>query len=238
MTEKFKTISDYEKAAVKLMSENAKSYINSGSNSEWALDDSIEQFNRYEIRSRIGNDTSEITLNSKILTEKTYLPFGIAPTAMQKLVHPDGEIGNATAADEKRTIYTLSTVSTTSLEDVAKSTKHKSLFFQLYAVNNKEVQSNLIKRAEDSGYKALCLTVDSPINGKREKEIRDAFYLPSHLILENLKAMLEITKSKLPPLREFQAQRSRNLIWNDIKLMKQTTKLPIILKGITNSEDA
>lgn len=130
-------------------------------------------------------------------------PIAIAPTAMQRMAHPEGELATARgksqtfrdfnylfsylesffwpAAGKCNTIYTMSTLSTSSIEEVAQAAPDTSKFFQLYIYKDRELTKKLVRRAETAGFKALVLTVDAPVFGPRRSDIRNKFQLPSHL---------------------------------------------------------
>jgi len=162
-------------------------------------------------------------------------PILIAPTAMHKMAHPDGEIATAKAAKEMGTIYTLSSLSTTSVEDVAKASNAPK-WFQLYVLKERKVTEKLVRKVEAHGFTALCLTVDTPFLGRRENDIRNDFHLPSGL---NLK-ILEVDGAALPTgLNNYVAQQlDSSLDWNDLAWLRSITKLPVIVKGIHSPEDA
>lgn len=109
------------------------------------------------------------------------LPIGIAPTAMQRMAHGDGELATARAAKQLNTIYTQSTLSTSSIEEVAHAAPDTNKFFQLYIYKDRELTKKLVRRAERADFKAIVLTVDAPIFGPRRSDIRNKFHLPSHL---------------------------------------------------------
>lgn len=109
------------------------------------------------------------------------MPIGISPTAMQRMAHPDGECANARAAEKEGLIFTLSTISTSSIEEVAAAAPNCVKWFQLYIYKDRSVSENLIRRAENSGFKALVLTVDTPGFGQRYANMRNKFTLAPHL---------------------------------------------------------
>ena len=107
-------------------------------------------------------DVSDRSLETVVLGQKVSMPVGIAPTAMQKMVHPDGEAAVARAAEEAGVLFILSTMSTVSIEDVAAAAPSGLKWFQLYIYKDRDVTKALVKRAEKAGFKAIVLTVDAP----------------------------------------------------------------------------
>lgn len=109
------------------------------------------------------------------------MPVGISPTAMQRMAHPEGECANAKAAEKAGVIFTLSTIATSSIEEVAAAAPNCVKWFQLYIYTDRTVSESLIRRAEKSGFKALVLTVDTPGFGQRYANMRNKFTLAPHL---------------------------------------------------------
>ncbi|XP_024944080.1 peroxisomal (S)-2-hydroxy-acid oxidase isoform X3 [Cephus cinctus] len=140
------------------------------------------------------------------------------------------------------TIFILSTLSTSSIEEVAKAAPNTIKWFQLYVYNDRNVTQQLIQRAEKAGFKALVVTVDTPVLGNRHEDVRNKFSLPNHLRLANLEGVLsnQIQKAvKSSALTEYVATMlDETLNWQGIAWLKSITKLPIILKGILTAEDA
>jgi (S)-2-hydroxy-acid oxidase len=108
-----------------------------------------------------------------------------SPTAMQKMADEHGEVANAKAAANENVIFIMSTLSNSTVEDVGKATENSVKWFQLYIYKNRKLTENLIRRAENSGFKALVLTVDAPLFGLRRADLRNKFTLPSHLNMAN-----------------------------------------------------
>ncbi|KAI4498468.1 hypothetical protein M0802_006403 [Mischocyttarus mexicanus] len=145
-------------------------------------------------------------------------------------------------AEAAGTIFILSTMSTSSIEEVAEAAPKCIKWFQLYVYIDRNVTLNLVKRAEKAGFKALVLTVDAPIFGNRRADLRNRFALPKHLRLANFEGTLsnKITSSETGSgLNEYVTELfDPSLSWKDVAWLKNNTKLPIILKGILTAEDA
>lgn len=109
------------------------------------------------------------------------MPVGIAPTAMQRMAHPEGECANARAAEKAGVIFTLSSIANSSIEEVAAAAPKCTKWFQLYIYSERAISEGLIRRAEKSGFKAIVLTVDAPGFGNRYVNMRNKFSLPPHL---------------------------------------------------------
>ncbi|KAJ5786791.1 uncharacterized protein N7503_012003 [Penicillium pulvis] len=239
-------------------------FFASGSDNERALLRNEQAFDRLYIRPRVMVDVSDIDTSTKILGHRTSLPIGIAPSAMQRLAGGDGELDVAKAAVKMGLNLTLSSQSTTSLEDVAQTRQVEGIdesalppfWMQLYLPEDPERSIDLIRRAEAARYQALVLTVDTPVLGNRLNERKTAVVLPKGMGLPNIR--------KGPPNEEGQASINRRLMdsrsaaearnlrriagttmhssgltWEKtIKFLRSVTKMKIILKGIMTAEDA
>ncbi|XP_050231637.1 glycolate oxidase isoform X2 [Mercurialis annua] len=191
-------------------------------------------------RPRILIDVSRIDMTTSVLGFKISMPIMLAPTAMQKMAHPEGEYATARAASAANTIMTLSSWATSSVEEVA-STGPGIRFFQLYVYRNRNVVAQLVRRAERAGFKAIALTVDTPRLGRREADIKNRFVLPPHLSLKNFEGLDlgKMDKSDDSGLASYVAgQIDRTLSWKDVKWLQTITSLPILVKGVLTAEDA
>jgi (S)-2-hydroxy-acid oxidase len=167
------------------------------------------------------------------------MPIMIAPSAMQKMAHPEGELATARAASAAGTIMTLSSWSTSSVEEV-NSAAPGIRFFQLYVYKDRNIVRQLVRRAELAGFKAIALTVDTPRLGRREADIKNRFNLPPHLVLKNFEALDlgKMDKTNDSGLASYVAsQVDRSLSWTDVKWLQTITSLPILVKGVMTAED-
>ncbi|KZC06632.1 Peroxisomal (S)-2-hydroxy-acid oxidase GLO5 [Dufourea novaeangliae] len=238
----FVCVEDYEIHAQKNLPPTVRDYYNSGAGEQFSLKLNTEAFRKFRIRPRFLRDVSKRDISTTILGEKISMPLGVAPTAMQRMAHPDGECANARAAEGAGTIYTLSTIATSSIEEVAKAAPKGIKWFQLYIYTDRNVTLSLVQRAERAGFKALVLTVDAPLFGDRRADIRNKFTLPSHLRLGNFDGVLSngVNTTKTgSSLNEYVASLfDASLSWDDIKWLRSVTSLPIVLKGVLTPQDA
>ncbi|XP_010465339.1 PREDICTED: peroxisomal (S)-2-hydroxy-acid oxidase GLO1 isoform X2 [Camelina sativa] len=193
-----------------------------------------------DFRPRILIDVSKIDMTTTVLGFKISMPIMVAPTAMQKMAHPDGEYATARAASAAGTIMTLSSWATSSVEEVA-STGPGIRFFQLYVYKNRNVVEQLVRRAERAGFKAIALTVDTPRLGRRESDIKNRFTLPPNLTLKNFEGLDlgKMDEAADSGLASYVAgQIDRTLSWKDVQWLQTITKLPILVKGVLTGEDA
>lgn len=208
-----------------------------GAEDEWTLRENVAAFQRIRLRPRVLIDVSHVDLSTTILGFKISAPIMIAPTAMHKLAHPEGELATARAAAAAGTIMVLSFSSTNTVEEVA-ATCDAVRFFQLYVYKNRNISAELVRRAERVGYKAIVLTADTPKLGRREADIRNKLVVPS---LKNLEGLLSINMvtEKGSGLASFASQTlDSSFSWKDIKWLQSLTSLPILIKGILTAEDA
>ncbi|XP_042491088.1 peroxisomal (S)-2-hydroxy-acid oxidase-like isoform X2 [Macadamia integrifolia] len=233
-------VSEYEAIAKEKLPKMVYDYYASGAEDEWTLRENRNAFSRILFRPRILIDVSKIDLTTTVLGFKISMPIMIAPTAMQKMAHPAGEYATARAASAAGTIMTLSSWATSSVEEVA-STGPGIRFFQLYVTRDRNVVSQLVRRAERAGFKAIALTVDTPRLGRREADIKNRFALPPFLTLKNLEGLDlgKVEKTDGSGLATYVAeQMDRSLSWKDVKWLQTITSLPILVKGVLTAEDA
>lgn len=164
---KLLNLKDFEQYAIKNLSKLALGYYSSGANYEHTLRDNENDFEELKIKPKfLENDLTKINLKTKILNCDSNYPVIVAPTAMQKLAHKDGELATVKACEKQNTIYILSTISTSSIQEVADASVDANKWFQLYVYKNRKLTENLIRKAENFGFKALVLTIDAPQFGK------------------------------------------------------------------------
>ena len=178
----------------------------------------------------------------RVLGRELALPVLIAPTAFHKLAHPDGEIATARAAAQAGTIMVLSTLSNTKVEDVQVAATSAEVWFQLYVYRDRGATRALCERVQAAGCKALVLTVDAPLLGRRERDVRNRFNLPDGLHIAN--AFAEDARALHPGIAEsglfnyFSQQLDASLSWKDIEWLRSLTQLPLLIKGIVRGDDA
>ncbi|MEP7346447.1 MAG: alpha-hydroxy acid oxidase [Gemmatimonadaceae bacterium] len=217
-------------------------YIAGGANDEVTVADNRRAWERIAIQYRTMVDVSERTLATTVLGAPVAFPVLIAPTAMQKLAHPDGECATARAAELARTVMIVSTTATTSLEDV-RASAGGTQWFQVYIYKDRGITSELLQRAKAVGYQAVVLTVDSPLIGRRERDIRTAFSLPPHLNIPNaVRAgggnVPNATKQDSGLELHFRGLHDPAVTHRDIGWIRDAVGLPVVVKGIVRRDDA
>lgn len=179
------TIAELEKHAELRMDKQTRDYYNEGADSGSTLLENTTAYSKYRIRPRVLRDMSLIDSSVPIWGARNSVPIGVAPTAMQCLAHPDGEVATANACKEAGIAMGLSSFATSTLEDVASGIAGHPLVLQLYLFEEREHSRKLIQRAKKAGYRAIFLTVDTPMLGRRNMEIRNQFKLPKPYKIAN-----------------------------------------------------
>ncbi|KAI3789861.1 hypothetical protein L2E82_02665 [Cichorium intybus] len=230
-------LNEYQELARQALPKMYYDYFSGGSEDQHTLRENVEAFKRITLRPRILVDVSKIDMSTTILGYKTSAPIMLAPTAMHKLAHPEGEVLTARAAGACNVIMGLSFMSTCTIEEVASSC-NAVRFFQLYVYKKREISALMVKRAEMNGFKAILLTVDTPKLGRREADIKNKMIAPQ---LKNFEGLVS-TKVEDDEGSNLEAFASRSfdpsLSWKDIAWLKSITTLPIMVKGVLTREDA
>jgi len=236
-------IFEYEKRCIEHLSGMALDYYNSGAGDEMTLRDNRAAFERVKLRPRMLVDVSAINLSTSVLGQPLQLPLLLAPMAFQCLAHLDGEVATAQAAASAGVGMILSTLATKSMEEVAAVGHNDALqWFQLYIHKDRGLTRALVERASAAGYKALCLTVDAPVLGRRERDCRNEFALPPGLHPANLVTLsgLDIPheRGESGLLTYFAQQLDQALTWRDLEWVQSLCPLPLVVKGILRGDDA
>ncbi len=232
---------DYETIAREKLTPMAYDYYASGAHDEITLAENHAAYDRLKLRYRVLRDISRRDISTTILGHQLRMPVLVAPTAFHKLAHPDGETATARAAGAAGTLMILSTLSTTSIEEVMAAATGP-VWFQLYVYKDRGATEALVQRAAAAGCSALVLTVDAQIWGRRERDVRNRFQLPAGLSVKNL---MPAGQEAFPK----EAQDSglaayvaslfdQTLSWRDVEWLCGLTTLPVLLKGIVHPDDA
>lgn len=179
------TIRELERHAASRMTKQTKDYYDEGADSGSTLRENMTAYQKYRIRPRVLRDISAIDPSVEIFGHRNASAFGVAPTAMQCLAHPDGELATARACKNANIVMGLSSFATTTLEDVAKENGSNPHVLQLYLFEERHHTIKMLKRAKAAGYKAVFLTVDTPMLGRRNLDLRNNFKLPKPYKIAN-----------------------------------------------------
>lgn len=232
---------EYEPLARERIDPVAWDYFQSGANDEVTLRENRLAFERIRLRPRMLAGVGSGDTRATALGEPLRTPVLVAPMAYQKMAHPEGEAAMARGAGAAGSLMCVSTMSNTSLEDVAQ-TASGPLWFQLYVYRERAVTESLVRRAERAGYRALVVTVDMPAVGQREVDVRNGFGLPPHLTLANFEGDLAQEPRQQPgasALSTYHTHRlDGSLTWEAIDWLASITSLPVLVKGVLTAEDA
>ena len=234
MPTKLLTIYDYERAAAEVMEPAYHAYYAGGVADNLTRDDNRAAFDRLKLLPRVLRDVSSLTTATTVASRQLAAPMLIAPTAMAKLAHPDGEIGIGKAAKKHGIIQILSTMSTHAVEEVA-SIGH-DVWFQLYIFKDRGVSKAIVQRAIAAGCTALVVTVDVPVIGLRQSLARANFHSPVDMRFPNL--MISDGEGGQELVVTMADQVDPSLDWGFVDWLRSFTSVPIWVKGILNPADA
>ena len=178
-------VEDFRKLAKKKLPSPIFHYIDGGADDEITLKRNTDSFNKCDLIPNVLTGASDIDLSTTVLGQKINFPLFLSATAMHRLYHHEGERATARAAEAMGTMFGISTMSTTSIEEIGELTNGPKLF-QLYIHKDKGLTNNLIERCKKSGFKSMCLTVDAVVAGNRERDHRTGFSTPPRLTLGSL----------------------------------------------------
>ena len=229
-------VGDYERLAEEALDEGAFDYFAGGAGDEHTVRDNRAAFDRWRLRPRLLVDVTAVTTGTKVLGEEIGIPVLTAPVAYQRMAHPDGEAAVARAAAAAGTIMCLSTFATTSAADVAEAAPDSRRWFQLYWHPDRGVTRSLLDQARETGFSAVLFTLDVPVLGRRERDLRTGFALRPGLAIQTYGSAL----GELGALTsELAAQLiDARLTWRDLEWLQDNAQMPVLAKGILTAEDA
>ncbi len=236
----FASVYDFEEGARDRLTAMAHAYYASGAQDEITLRENHTAYDRIHLRYHVLRDVSQRDLATTVLGQRVSMPILVAPTAFHGMAHPDGEVATVRAAGAAETIMVLSTLSNTSVEDAAMAASGP-IWFQLYVYRDRGATADLVQRVEAAGFAAIVVTVDAPVLGRRERDIRNGFQLPPGLSVKNLtpRGMGDLPDAAGSGLAAYFASLlDQSLSWSDIDWLRSLTRLPVLLKGIVRGDDA
>ena len=238
------SLADHEHHAREKISEAVWAYFNGGAADEITLRENVLAWQRIPLWPRVLRPLAGGHTRVDLLGRTLAHPILIAPMAYQRLAHPHGELATALAAAVLGAGLVLSTQASTPLEDVAQVVLGEAdrgpLWFQLYLQADRGFTRDLVRRAEAAGYEALVLTVDAPVHGARDRERRAGFTLPPGISAVNLQGLQAPAPAALQPGQSplFDDLLTHAPSWDDVIWLREQTRLPVLLKGITHPADA
>jgi 4-hydroxymandelate oxidase len=185
-------------------------------------------------------DVADRDTSTTVLGTPVAFPILAAPTAMQRMAHREGEIATTRACADAGTLMVLSTIASSTIEDVAAAAPDAPRWFQLYVHRDRGLTGELVERAVAAGYLALVLTVDTPVLGIRDRDSRNRFAAPPGVGLSNVGARFlpEAGPGDSGLAAYVRTQQDPSVTWKDVEWLRSLSDLPIVLKGILTAEDA
>ena len=238
---------EWEGRARQVLTDGAFGYVAGGAGAEETMRANREAFYRWRIRPRMLQGADDRDLETTVLGTKSSAPFLLAPIGVQEIIHPEADLAAARAAAATGIPFILSTVSSMTIEQVAQAMGDAPRWFQLYPGKSNEIMSSMIHRAEESGYEAIVVTLDTTMLGFRERDLKNSYlpflqgkgianYLSDPAFRENFAQDLE--KDPRAAVKVFlDIYVNPMLSWKDISFIREQTALPILLKGVTHPED-
>jgi len=229
-------VAEYERLAAERLEPGSLGYFAGAAGDERTLRANVEAFARWHLRPRVLVDVSAASAATTVLGTPVSMPVLVAPVALQRMLHPDGEAAMARAAAAAGTIMTLSTIATTRPSEVAAAAPGAPRWFQVYVLKDRGVTRALIDEAIDHGFSALVVTVDAPRAGRRERDLRTGFAVPPGI---DMPAVRAATGSQGPVTpQEFFALVDPSLTWEGFERIAADSPVPVLLKGVLTAEDA
>jgi len=221
------TVADFEALARDRIEPGAWDYYAGGAGDEHTLRDNREVWNSLRLRPRVLVDVAERDLSTTAFGLSLPHPIILAPTAAHQLAHRDAEAATARGAAAAGALMTLSTISSLPMEEVASAAPDAPRWFQLYAPEDRGACRDLVERAVAAGYRAIAITVDLPVPGNRERDIRNRFEV--------------ILGAHLPPSEptgESGLVLLPTMDWDELDYVRSICPAPLIAKGILRADDA
>jgi 4-hydroxymandelate oxidase len=234
------SLADFEAAARQKMARTAYEYVSGGAGDEHTLAWNERAWAELRLRARVLVDVSRLATTVRLFGRELPHPILLAPTAYQMLAHPEGEAATARGAGAAGATMIVSSFANVRLEEIALASS-SPLWFQLYVQSDRGFTRALVERAEAAGCDALCVTVDTPVLGARNRETRIAFALPDGVTRANFEGLAGTSASaphRPPEGAIYSAVLDPRLTWKDIDWLRGFAKVPVLLKGIMDADDA
>jgi 4-hydroxymandelate oxidase len=229
------TLAGFEARAAEALDDGPLGYYAGGAGDEITLRDNVEAWRRVAIRPRVMVDVSAVDPRVTVLGRERAHPILVAPTAFHRLATPEGERATARAAAAGDTVYCLSSLATTSVAQAAAAAPGAPRWFQLYVFKDRAVSDELLAAAVEHEYEAIILTVDLPVLGVRERDMRSGFAIQEATAIPSVSAT-----GRTEPLSMLEVGQliDASLTWADVERFAAQCGLPVIVKGVLTAEDA
>jgi 4-hydroxymandelate oxidase len=231
--EELLTLADVERVAETLIAPETWGYIAGGAGDERTMRWNREAFSRYRLRPRVLVDVSEVSTGTTVLGRPVSLPVLVAPTAVHQLAHEERELGTARGAAAAGTVMCLSTLATATPAEVAEAAPGGVRWLQIYVFKDRAVTDDVVAQAVDAGFSALVLTVDLPVVGIRERELRARWDMPELDVPAFVTA-----RSRISEGHEALTLLDAGVEWSYVTELGERYGIPIVVKGLVTREDA
>jgi len=209
-------------------------FFEGGADDEVTLRANRAAYARWRFRPRVLVDVGEISTGTTVLGTPVSMPLLVAPIAMQQLLDPEGELATTRAAAALGTVMCVSTITTRDHDEIAAAGGDAPRWLQLYVLRDKQRTIDHIAEARERGYSAIVVTVDTPVLGRRERDLRQGFEIPPNLPLPYVKG--KDPNVAMTFAEQFQVTPS--LTWRDLEWIAEESRMPVVLKGLVTREDA
>jgi 4-hydroxymandelate oxidase len=228
--------SDLEAAARARLPQTVFDYISGGSDDESTLRANVTAWEQMELWPHVLRDVGRVSTQTTVLGRPVTTPVVFSPTAMQRLMHPEGELATARAAARVGTVFIVSMTSTTSLETIAAEIPEGRRWLQLYMQTDRGLTRELCRRAASAGYEALCVTVDAPVVSRLRRFEGGVFAVPPDLPLPNLDVAEPGREDRV--LGTLVAGFDASVTFDDLSSFREWSGLPVVVKGVVRGDDA
>ena len=237
-------------------------YLDGGADDEWSLSNNVDRFDRYSLIPQQMTGITDIDITANLLGIRSSMPLILSPTGMSRLFHHRKEHAVAKAASDANIIYSLSTLASTKMEDIA-ATSSGAKIFQIYIMRDRELTREFLERARDSGYNALCVTVDTPVGGNRERDLKTGMIMPPRFTAASLASFItspywslnylrdrkfsianiehrikSFGSGAMSPVAFVNGQIDGNATWDDVAWLAREWNGPFIVKGVLTPQDS
>jgi 4-hydroxymandelate oxidase len=230
-----RTLADFAAVAQTRLSPDAFGYYSGGAGDELTLSDNVAAWSRIALRPRVLVDVSTRDCGVLLLGRPRPHPLIVAPTAFQKHAHPEGEVATARAAAQAGAIFCLSTIAHTGVAELAAGAPDADRWLQLYVFRDRGVSRDMVAAAADNGFEAIVITVDLPVWGARDRDIRSGFVAADASAVPSADAAA--AAGAMTPA-DFAGLIDPSLTWDDIEAFAAESELPVLVKGVLSAEDA
>ncbi len=235
-----RTLDDFESLAIQCMSPAVYEYVAGGAGADQTVIRNRTALNKIAILPRVLADVSEIDTRVSLFGKQLPFPILLAPTGYHKLVHAVGEMATVDGANDSGALMVAAAFATVTYEQM-RSRASQGMWFQLYVQKDRSFTRDLIQRVLAAGCDAICVTVDMPVNGPRDRELRAGFRLPIGMERANLSLLgPEIAGGSHRPQGRniYSATHAADVTWDDIDWLRNIIPKPLLLKGIMHPDDA